>query len=179
MIVLWNRKKLYIYEVKGMLISNLGRTRTKLLTSFQDLSDEQLNRKPSDKSWSIAQVLHHLYTSEKAMAGLVLDALQAKTEKVEEKDLSFVTDRTKKSKAMSEPPNEMMTKENLLQLLEESRFQHLQFVFNETHERILAKKSMKHQDFGEISLKNAVNLIWLHEKRHINQIQEIRQQLNF
>ncbi len=162
-----------------MLISNLGRTRTKLLTSFQDLSDEQLNQKLSEKSWSIAQVLYHLYTSEKAMAGLVLDALQANTEKVEEKDLSFITDRTKKSKAMNEPPNEIITKKNLLELLEESRFQHLQFIFNETHERILAKKSMNHQDFGAISLKNAVDLIWLHEKRHIYQIQEIREKLNF
>lgn len=158
-----------------MLISNLGKTRTKLLNSFRDLTDDQLNKKAGEDTWSIAQVLHHLYTSEKETAALIMDSLETKSEKVGDKDLSFLTDRSKKAKATIEPPSEFYTKKELVQLLEESRFQHLQYVFNETHERILAEKSMEHPAFGVLSLKNLVDFIWLHEKRHTDQIYEIKQ----
>lgn len=157
-----------------MLITNLGTYRTKLIESFRDLTDEELNKKPNADSWSIAQVLYHLYTSEKETSELIFDALQKKSAKVEERDMSFIADRSKKVKAAQNPPEQFFTKKELLQLLEDSRFQYLQNVFNETHVQTLAEKSMDHPHFGVISLKNVVDTIWLHEKRHTEQIHEIK-----
>lgn len=67
-----------------------------------------------------------------------------------------------------------MTKLALVRLLEESRFRHLQRVFNETHERVLAAKSMQHPRFGRISLKNLADLIWLHDAHQVDHIARIR-----
>jgi hypothetical protein len=80
-------------------------------------------------------------------------------------------------KATCEPPSEFFSKSDVIKLLEESRFLYLQAVFNETHETILGEKSVDHPDFGFISLKNLVDSIWLHEQRHIKQIEEIKQEL--
>lgn len=160
-----------------MLISNLGKTRTNLLTTFKDLTDEQLNQKPDQDKWSIAQVIYHLYTFEKNTSEMILSAIQAKSDKVEERDMSTIADRSKKIKSTDNPPTTFFTKKELVQLLEQSRFHYLQNVFNETHERTLAEKSMEHPFFGRISLKNVVDTIWLHEKRHTEQINEIKQAL--
>jgi hypothetical protein len=160
-----------------MLISNLGKNRTKLLDSFKNLTDEQLNQKPNADRWSIAQVIYHLYTFEKNTSEMILDALQAKSNKVEERDKSYLADRSNKVQSPNNPPIDFFTKKELVQLLEKSRFHYLQTVFNETHERILAEKSMDHPWFGLISLKNLVDTIWLHEKRHTEQIAEIKEEL--
>jgi uncharacterized damage-inducible protein DinB len=160
-----------------MLISNLGKCRTKLLDSFKNLTDEQLNQKPNADRWSIAQVIYHLYTYEKNTSEMILNALQAKSGKVEQRDMSFIADRSKKVQTTNEPPTDFFTKKELVQLLEQSRFHYLQTVFNETHERTLAEKSMEHPWLGQISLKNVIDTIWLHEKRHTEQINEIKQEL--
>ena len=161
-----------------MLIKNLGQTRTMLLASFKDLTDEKINKKPSKDKWSISQVLYHLYMVEKDTAVLILNSLNMQSIKVEERDLSYLSDRSKKVKATVEPPVNFFTKKELIALLEEARFQYLQAIFNETHEKILAKKSVEHPAFGLISLKNIVDFIWMHERRHLEQIEEIKEELD-
>ena len=74
-----------------MLIENLGRARKALLDSFDGLTEEQLNAAPAAGGPSIAQLAHHLQASERATAALVLDALQSRSERAEEKDPSFLT----------------------------------------------------------------------------------------
>ena len=101
------------------------------------------------------------------------------SEKVDERDLSFLTDRSKRVEATIQLSANFITKIEGMELLEESRFQYLQTVFNETHEEILVEKSMNHPAFGFISLKNVVDFIWMHEKRHIDQIEEIKRELGF
>ncbi|MFB6467795.1 DinB family protein [Cytobacillus sp. Hz8] len=160
-----------------MLVKNLGETRMKLLESIKNLTDEQLNQKPSMDMWSISQLLYHLYFAEKETAEIILNSLKTESKKVEEMDLSFLTDRSKKAKADVEPPEKFYKKQEITQLLEESRFQYIQAIFNETHEEKLVDKSIEHPTFGVISLKNLLDTIWLHEERHLQQINEIKYQL--
>lgn len=160
-----------------MLIENLGKTRTKLFETVKDLTDEQFNQKPSPEKWSIAQVFHHLYTTEKSTAEFILSAIETKSSPVEDKDMAFVADRSKKIKAKNEPPTDFFTKKALMYLLDNSRFENLQAVFNEVHVEDLADKSIDHPGFGKISLKNLVEFIYLHEQRHIEQIEEIKKEL--
>lgn len=160
--------------MKRVLIKNLGRTRTKLLESFINQTDEQLNRRPDGESWSISQVIYHLFSTEKETAELILNSIKMDSQKVDERDLSFLTDRSSKVKAANEPPEDYFTKKDLIKFLETSRFQYLQAIFNEIHEKTLAIKSLDHPTLGLISLKNLVDFIWLHEERHIEQINEIK-----
>ena len=124
-------------------------------------------------------MLYHLYTTEKSTAELILNSLEMESEKVDERDLSFLTDRSKRVEATIQLSANFITKIEGMELLEESRFQYLQTVFNETHEEIPVEKSMNHPAFGFISLKNVVDFIWMHEKRHIDQIEEIKRELGF
>ncbi len=71
----------------------------------------------------------------------------------------------------------VLTKAELIRLLEESRFAHLQYVFNKTHERSLAEKAVDHPLFGNISLKNLIDFIWLHEQYHVDRIEEAKKSL--
>ncbi|MCL6573087.1 MAG: DinB family protein [Bacillus sp. (in: Bacteria)] len=160
-----------------MLIKNLGQTRAMLLENFKYLSDDQINKKLSPEKWSIAQVLYHLYTVEKETSLLIFNSLTMKSEKVEERDLSFLGDRSRKVKASVEPPLSFFTKKELITYLEEARYLYSQAIFNETHEKTLAEKSMEHPLFGFISLKNVVDFIWMHELRHCEQITEIKHEL--
>jgi hypothetical protein len=166
------------WEVKRVLIRNLGQTRTALLKSFIGLTDNQINQKPKEGQWSISQVLLHLSFTEKATAELILNSLKMDSKKVEERELSYLMDRSMKVTSFNEPSEDYYTKIELNRCLEESRFQYLQAILNETHVETLKEKSMDHPLFGKISLKNLVDIIWLHEQRHIEQINEIINAIN-
>lgn len=160
-----------------MLVNNLGTTRRKLLESFSELTDEQLNQKPKNEMWSVSQVLFDIYTVEKDTALLILNSLKMESEKVNERDLSFINDYCKKIKATNEPSEKYWTRKEINYLLEQSRFLYVQAIFNETHEKILKEKSINHPIFGRISLKNLLDFIWLYELQYIHLIHEIKQEI--
>lgn len=160
-----------------MLIENLGRARKALLDSLDGLTDEQLNATPPDGGPSIAQLAHHLQASERATAALVLDALQARSERVEEKDPSVLAACLQQGCGDDPMAGGPYSKAELIRLLEASRFRDLQSVFNETHERVLAERSLEHPAFGRISLKNLFDTIWIHDELHGKQIAAIKQSL--
>jgi len=161
-----------------MLVKNLGETRIKLINSFRDLTDEQLNQKFSCSEWSISQILYHLYLTEKEMALYITGVLHITSEKVDERDLSFLSDCSVKKLDATEPPEKQFTKGVLIQLLEESRFHYVQTIFNETHVKMLAEKSVDHPDFGQISLKNLLDYTWMHEQFYIEKINALKQELS-
>lgn len=160
-----------------MLIENLGRARNALLDSLDALTGSQLNATPPDGGSSIGQLAHHLQASERATAALVLDALQARSERVEEKDSSFLAACLQQGCSHGHIASGPFSRAELIRLLEESRFRDLQSVFNETHERVLAERSLEHAPFGRISLKNLLDTIWIHDDLHGKQIAVIRQSL--
>lgn len=160
-----------------MLIENLGTTREKLLDSLEGLTEEQLNAKPRTGGPSIGQIVHHLYASERETAALVLDALQSRSGRVEEKDASLLATGLQQGCGEEQATAERFTKAQLIRLLEESRFRDLQSVFNETHECVLAERSLEHPAFGRVSLKNLLDTIWIHDQLHGKQIAAIRQSL--
>lgn len=156
----------------SMLITNLGNTRRKLLASLRKLTDEQLNAKPRGAPRSIAEIVYHLHVAEKGIATTIFDAMHADSEKVDERGPSSLADHVRAHDVI-EPHAEPLTKQRLIELLEESRFRDLQLVFNKTHERVLVDKSMQHPSLGQISLKNLMDYVWVHELHHVEQIEAI------
>ncbi|AOZ94392.1 hypothetical protein PNBC_03985 [Paenibacillus crassostreae] len=161
-----------------MLVKNLGQTRLMLLDSIKELTDKQLNQKQSSEKWSISQVLFHLYTTEKEIALLIFNSLNSGSKKIAERDLSILVENSVKNMTTNEPPEEYITKNELIGLLEESRFQYVQAIFNEVHAHVLLEKSVEHPEFGWISSQDLLEFIWHHEKGYIKQIEEIKQGLN-
>lgn len=152
-----------------MLITHLGKTRTRLLATLAGLTDEQLNRHEGTR-WSAAQIVQHLAVCESSLAADILAALGGPDATPAERSIDSLRAELDKLHGGPAPDIGHVTRPELVHALEESRFRDLQRVFNETHERVLACKAVMHPLFGPISLKNLVDLVWLHDEQHIPDI---------
>jgi hypothetical protein len=160
----------------GMVLKQLNETREEVLASINGLSDDELNRSLDTESWSIAQVLHHLQQIESYFLSLIDAALQGQSEEVKEKNLSYVTDRSTKAKSPIDPPSEFTTKDEIISRLNHSRGKVIALL-GEVNPDILAEKPLRHPVFGKLSVKQTLEFIGSHEKRHLEQIEEIKQSL--
>lgn len=62
----------------------------------------------------------------------------------------------------------------MIDLLNNARKELMRFLRTIEDESILAKKSVMHPALGELLLDQWIELIYLHEQRHIEQIKEIK-----
>ncbi|HJV45286.1 MAG TPA: DinB family protein [Bacillota bacterium] len=152
--------------------------RKELLDEIALLSDRQLNTKPSEDTWSVAQVLRHLILLDEASLPSIKRAVEGNSERVAEKKLDFVLNRTNKVKSpLPEPSTEFITKEDLLKILDHSRTPLLALIDENRDGTDLENKSMEHPVFGPLSIKQMLEFISLHEKRHIEQMKEIKESI--
>ncbi len=157
------------------MLQIIEQARKELLASFESLTDEQLNQQPAEDKWSVAQVVMHLSGTETHFASKVAQGLKDAAEKVEEKNLDFVVNRSKKVKGPAEIPNVPKTKAELKQALAESR-EVLLNLYNSVEDKTnFVNKSFHFPPLGTVSLKQLIDFIGLHEQRHVAQIEEIKQ----
>jgi len=156
---------------------NLVETRNRLVNEITLLSYEKFNNKTDVNSWSIAQVCHHLVLVEKASANAIAFGLERiNGNEKERKDIHLVLDRTKKLEApeIVNPDVAPFEVQQIIDLLNYSRNKLLTVLSTVEDNAILAKKSAKHPRFGELPLNQWIELLYLHEQRHIEQIKEIK-----
>jgi uncharacterized damage-inducible protein DinB len=158
------------------MLSQLKSIREDLMRCIMEFTEEQFNQKPAEDRWSAAQVAHHLYTTEKQIVGSLRENLELESEKAEERDFSFIVDRTRKVKSETEPPTQFLEKQDVCALLLESR-ENLEQLVKKKGEEAFINKSIEDEAFGRMSLKNLVDFIGFHEKRHIAQIEEIKSEI--
>jgi uncharacterized damage-inducible protein DinB len=159
------------------VMENLTGTRNRLLNEISGLSYEQLNKKPDEGTWSISQVCHHLYLSESVFTQAIIYGLnKSNGKKAEPKPVQLAVDRSQKAKApdMVVPGGAPLELEKITELLNQSRNLFLEFYDQLEDKSILKEKSTKHPLFGYTPLDQWVELIYLHEERHIDQIKEIK-----
>jgi uncharacterized damage-inducible protein DinB len=156
------------------------RIREEVLQSVKHLSDEQLNKQIQERRWSIMQVLHHLYLIERSITHAMSSQLaNGETKMAYEKPIHLAVNRTTKLKAPSfvEPSNEFITLEEITNKLSRSR-ETLTKVVSSADPLLLDQRAFPHPLFGELSLKQWIPLIGLHEKRHLAQIEELKEELS-
>jgi hypothetical protein len=157
--------------------NNLIETRNRLLDEIRSFDDAEFNKKPAADTWSAAQVCHHLYLAEKSFTKAIVYGLKkSESKQTDPKNITVMADRTKKMEApdLVKPNSEYMAVQHAIEWLHESRNE-LMAVLNTVEDRaILAEKSAKHAIFGEISLDQWVELLYLHEQRHAEQLKEIK-----
>ncbi len=157
----------------------MDEARNNLIQQINLLSNEEFNRKPGLEKWSIAQVCHHLNLVEKATIKAIDWGLQQnKKTDLERKKVERILDRTNKIQApkIVEPANEPLDVEQIIDLLSNSRQKLMSLLCTIEDTFILTEKSVKHPAFGELPLDQWIELIYLHEQRHIEQIKEIKLQ---
>lgn len=159
------------------VIESLAATRGRLLREIESLGFEELNRKPSSKGWSVAQICHHLFLTERAFTQAIIYGYTKRDgKKAEQKPIQLASDRTKKAAApqMVVPTDEPLERKEIVDLLQESRSIFLEFYSQIEDKSVLAEKSAKHPLFGYLPLNQWVELIYLHEDRHIEQIIDVK-----
>lgn len=156
----------------------LNETRARLLSTVEGLTDEQLNWKPSDDVWSIAQILEHLVLVESGCAKAARLGLKQERTYVP-RDLSLeqtLTDRSRKVNApkISQPSSEFKSSTELLEQMASTRARLVEMLAGVENADDLNTTSppVPHPVFGPLSSGQWLTSIVLHEMRHIAQIEE-------
>ncbi|SDQ84230.1 Uncharacterized damage-inducible protein DinB (forms a four-helix bundle) [Virgibacillus salinus] len=156
-----------------------NQAREELLAEVNGISDEDLNRKPSEDRWSIKQVLEHLYLMEGAITNNIRSQLvYGEVVNIADKPIELSVDRSRKVDAPKfvEPSEVFATLEELKQKLEATH-NGLSELAGTSDERQLAEKGSPHPVFGQMSLKQWIPFVGYHEKRHTEQIKEVKEEL--
>lgn len=155
-------------------------TRKELFDELQNLSDEKLNQSLHPNRWTIMQVVDHLYLMEKAVTASMIKTLEhGETSMIDDKPVNLTVDRSRKVQAPSyvEPADEKKALDEMREKLKNSRKDLLHFLTT-TSEDELKSKGNPHPVFGMVRLDQWVPFIGYHEKRHINQIRELKAELS-
>ncbi|MEH6940430.1 DinB family protein [Bacillus sp. JJ722] len=162
---------MYIFQ------KELSHTREQLINEISSLCYAEFNEQVTKKEWSIAQVCHHLVLSELLFTkGLTIGLSKNENIPVNEKKIHTLKDRSFKVDAPEIVQPELIKFElqQILELLNDSR-KKLVNVLRSVHDSsIWAEKSAKHPVFKEVSLEQWIEIIFLHEQRHIQQIEELK-----
>ncbi|KGR79306.1 DinB family protein [Ureibacillus manganicus] len=155
------------------------KVREELLQVIEGLTDEQINEVVEDGKWTIAQVLEHLYLTEKIVVRSFSGAQHITAENpVKLRKVHLTQDRSQKVNAPKflVPSNEYQTVEQLSEKLKKSR-ESLQAFMSEVSENDLNGKFLPHPFFDKLTLNQWVEFLGYHEKRHIAQIEELKMAL--
>lgn len=162
----------------GIMAEN-DQIRSLVWESVNGLTDQQLNDRLDPEKWTIAQVLIHLYLFERGVTKQLKTAIDSDEEQPADlKPIHLTTNRSKKIKAPAqlEPRDEFTSMEDIQAKLSRSR-EALNSVLFGVREEELEKKSIPHRIYGQMNLKQWVEFVGLHEKRHIEQIYELKQEV--
>ena len=161
--------------------NNLNETRNHLVKEIGLLSFDEFNSRPNHNNWSIAQVCHHLFLTEKASTKAIAFGLTTSNRTMtERKNVHLLVDRTKKLAApkIVEPGVEPFEVQQIIDLLNDSRTKLRTLLDTVNDKEILAERSVEHPALGDLSLDQWVDMLYLHEQRHIEQIKEIKSMLD-
>lgn len=157
--------------------SDLLETRNRLMNEIALLSDEEFNKRYDNNQWSVAQVCHHLVLTEKSFTKAIAYGLKKiDSNKADRKNISLIMDRTRKIEApdIVKPNSKPMNIQLIIDLFKDSRKNLLDILCTVKDKSILAERAVKHPAFGELPLIQWIELLYLHEQRHIEQIKDIK-----
>jgi len=153
--------------------------RSDLLNSVSGLTNDDLNKRIEESRWTIMQVLDHLYLMERSLTKAIQSTLaKGEEQEVPSKPIHYTVDRSTKVDAPSfvVPTEESLTLQEMNDKLNASRIDLLTFLYTTSKEE-LQKKAYPHPIFGLIRLDEWVPFIGYHEKRHLEQIEELKAKL--
>jgi len=154
----------------------LKETRDVLLTILNGLNGDQLNRRHDSNSWSISQVCQHLYKTEELYVVAIKRGLKGKEDSIiENKPLEFLLDRSRKLEApdIAKPTDEIIEYQEIVEKLHHSREKLTELLHSLEDPSVLSRRQFTHPVFKEMLLIEWVKSLYLHEQRHIKQINEI------
>ncbi len=160
------------------MLDDNNKIRNDLFDSIKGLSDEKLNQRPHENSWSIMQILEHLYLMESGIVAGMKHALKSDDNPAPLRPIHLTTNRSQQVIAPPSfvPSQNKFSLTEIKEKLNQSHSSLSDFVSNVDASQ-LHKKSFVHPLFGLMNLSQWIPFIGLHEKRHIEQIEETKEKL--
>lgn len=160
-------------------MENTQKIRENLWQSVEGLTDEQINENVGEDRWTIAQVLEHLLIiEENAVKGIAAALASEENSTAPQKPVHLTVNRSRKvpAPASLEPSKDFQTLTSLKEKMTKSRAS-LENVVKDKSEDELTQKSFLHPVFGMLDVKQWISFIGYHEQRHLEQIEEIKNDL--
>ncbi|TVX96246.1 DinB family protein [Cohnella terricola] len=154
----------------------LKETRDELFGILTGLSGDQLNKQKDINSWSISQVCQHLYKTEELYVVAIKKGLKSSEDSfIENKPVEILLDRSHKLEApdIAKPTDEILEYQEIIEKLNNSRQKLNELLNTLADPAVLSKRHFIHPAFKEMLLIEWVKSLYLHEQRHIKQINEI------
>ena len=171
---------------REMAVAELTKTRDRLSKTVVELSDEQLNFKPTPESWSIAECVEHLAISENNIGGMLKGALQTPADPTkrdsvqipDEKLMAIITSRDQKVKTSEafEPSGKFGSFEETLAEFMAKREKHIAYL-NSTEDDL--RNHYGQLPFGTIDGLQILLFMSGHTERHVAQMEEIMEHEDF
>jgi uncharacterized damage-inducible protein DinB len=161
----------------------LNAARSHLLSVLDGLRDDQLNWKQDDFTWSISQVVQHIAMVEGGSArtirlGLTQEPNYTPSHIPLEK---LILNRSKKVNAPDRlhPSKDPKTMAQLKEILRDSREKFVDALNSIENMTVLEQTSppISHPVFGQMSTWQWITAVPLHEERHIQQIEELKERM--
>ncbi len=166
--------------------AELTKTRDRLLSITDGLSDEQLGYKISPDSWSVAECIEHIAVSESNLDQMLQGALKEKADPArrvevqlsDEQVLAMIADRSNKVKTPEafEPSGKFGSVEATLEAFETARQAHIDYVITTGDD---LRNHYAKTPVGTVDAYQVLMFISAHTERHIRQIEEVMANADF
>lgn len=158
----------------GDLVSSLGSVRRKLLGVLSVLTDESVNSTSvAGRAYTVADIALHIRDYEISVADRILGALSAPPADGDDPTVPELAGMVARYDEPVRTAGRHIGVDVLVDLLEDARFGRLQRVFNEARIVDLAARRMPVFGVVSVSLKAAIDTVWIHELRHTDEIASI------
>ncbi len=177
------------YQTIDEIYEANGKIREKLKATINNLSDEQVNFRVDENTWTIAEIVEHISIVENGMSKICAKLLHKSAEEnlpnsgqanlsaeFIEKVSALLADKTRKAQAPERvlPQGNVKIAESLGKMNETAQ---LLIELRPAFQTISAvKNTFPHPFFGDLSATEWLAIIGGHEFRHINQIERILSQ---
>lgn len=173
-------------EERTKVMDHLKSTHSELLKTVNGLSEEQLNFKPAEGAWSIAECVEHIAISENnifgafeaAMKSEANPAIASDTKMSDEQVSGFIESREKKVKTgkQFEPSGKFVNYEGSLTAFKDKRKSNMEAVEGSQED---LRNHYFDFPFGKLDAYQIILFMSGHTKRHTDQIKEVMANANF
>lgn len=165
-------------DLKNQLLENTSI----LIETVQKVSDSMFNIKPDENSWSVAQVVEHLYRSEFGIPKLFKGETEKKIGRapdahVEEMRKRFLeSDQKMKASGVILPTDGDKSMDELLSKFQQNRMRMAELIDNSDLNEVCL--SFKHPVFGYLTRLEWIHFNIIHTQRHLRQIEKISSEIH-
>ncbi|MEM8846269.1 MAG: DinB family protein [Bacteroidota bacterium] len=166
---------------RTMVIGHLEKTRDHMKNVIAGLSEEQLNFRAEEDSWTIAECVEHLAISENAFGGLIQKtlasqpnpALRDSLKMKDEELMGIITDRSNpvKTSEAFEPSGKFGSHQETVKAFLTKRQEHIEFV--KTTNDDLRNRFNSDLPFGLVDGVQVIIFAAGHTERHVLQMEEV------